>query len=55
MADYTTGADNFATVGLYTDISDRVNLLAGAYFPNAGGETLFTLQLGLCGSFGTRE
>lgn len=51
MADYTTGAASYATVGVYTDLTERVNLLAGAYFPNAGGETLFTVQLGFCGPF----
>ncbi len=51
MADYTTGVDNFATVGVYTDLTDRLNLLVGALFPNAGGETRFTVQLGCCGSY----
>jgi hypothetical protein len=51
MADYTTGPANYASVGVYTDLTDRFNLLVGAEFPNAGGETLFTVQFGLGGAY----
>ncbi|HOF88367.1 MAG TPA: hypothetical protein PLZ36_09735 [Armatimonadota bacterium] len=51
MADYTTGPAQCATVGVCTDLTDRLNLLVGALFPNAGGETRFTVQLGFGGSY----
>lgn len=49
MADYTSGDENFSSLGASYQFTDRLGILAGAQFPNAGGETLFTVHLCLTG------
>ncbi len=50
MADYTSGRDNYSSAGLDWRINDRLDILAGALFPNGGGEgTRYTLHLVVCG------
>jgi hypothetical protein len=45
MADYTYGDENFSSAGFNYQYSDAFGMLAGAQFPNEGGDTLFTLHL----------
>lgn len=45
MADYTSGDENFSSLGASYQFTDHVGLLAGAQFPNEGGDTLFTVHL----------
>lgn len=52
MADYTSGGENFASLGVSYQFDAHFSLLAGALFPNDGGSALFTMQLGYAGVFG---
>jgi hypothetical protein len=38
MADYTSGSDNFATVGGSYQFSDRFGIMAGVILPNSHDE-----------------
>ncbi len=49
MADYTSGDDNYSSIGANYQITDKFGVLAGVQLPNSGGETLFTLHLCLSG------
>lgn len=49
MADYTSGDENYSSLGASYQMTERFGILAGAQFPNAGGETLFTIHLCLTG------
>lgn len=51
MADYTSGDENYSSLGASYQVSDHFGILAGAQFPNAGGDTLFTVHLCLTGLF----
>ncbi len=49
MTDYTSGNDNYSSIGTNYQITDKFGVLAGIQLPNNGGETLFTLHLCLSG------
>lgn len=51
MADYTSGDENYSSAGLGYQFNDHCGLLAGAQFPNAGGDTLYTVHLCFTGAF----
>ena len=51
MADYTAGAENSSSAGINYQLSDRFGILSGVQFPNAGGDTLFTLHFTLSGEY----
>lgn len=51
MADHITGPGNATTAGVFAQVTEHIGVLAGAEFPNGGGETRFTAQLYLCGSY----
>ena len=51
MADYTGGEENSSSVGINYQPSDRFGILSGVQFPNAGGDTLFTVHFTLSGEF----
>ncbi|MEI6519702.1 MAG: hypothetical protein WCO98_06645 [bacterium] len=44
MADYTSGDDNYSSIGANYQITDKFGVLAGVQLPNGGGETLYTLH-----------
>jgi hypothetical protein len=50
-ADYTNGDENYSSVGAGYTFSDCTSVFAGALFPNAGGDTEFTVHLIFCGSY----
>lgn len=54
MVDYTAGEENYSSVGISYQYDDRFGVLAGLQFPNAGGETLFTVHLVLTGPYHLR-
>lgn len=51
LADYTSGDTNYSSFGVYYQAKNNIALLAGAEFPNTTGDTLFTAQLVLTGSY----
>jgi hypothetical protein len=51
MLDYTAGDESYSSVGISYQHDDRFGVLAGLQFPNAGGETLFTVHLVLSGPY----
>lgn len=52
MADYTSGDDNFSSVGLDYQFSDKFALTAGVQYPNAREEnTLYTIHFVFCGPY----
>lgn len=52
LADYTSGADNFSSVGASYRHSERLELVAGTQIPNADeGDPLFTLHVVLTGRY----
>ncbi|HUV04042.1 MAG TPA: hypothetical protein VMX94_02925 [Armatimonadota bacterium] len=52
VADYTSGDDNFASVGFNYQFEDEFGVMAGVLFPNAGDEdTGFSLHLVFTGSW----
>ncbi len=50
LADYTSGEENYSSVGVNYQFTDGVGLLAGVEFPNGGGESRFSLQMSICGT-----
>ena len=52
MADYTSGEENFSSVGFNYQFKDEFGVMAGALFPNSGDEdTGFSLHLVFTGSW----
>jgi hypothetical protein len=49
MADYTSGDENSSSIGFSYQISDRFGITSGVVFPNAGGDTEFTVHFVFCG------
>lgn len=49
--DYTNGDENYSSVGVNYQFTESTGVFAGALFPNAGGDTEFTLHLVFCGSY----
>lgn len=45
MADYTSGSENSSSVGFNCQFNDRVGIMAGIIFPNAGGDAGYTVHL----------
>jgi len=50
-ADYTNGDENYSSVGVNYQFTENTGVFAGVLFPNAGGDTEFTLHLVFCGSY----
>jgi hypothetical protein len=50
LADYTTGSGNYAAGGAVYQVTDNVWVLGALLAPNGGGETEFSLQIGLGGT-----
>ena len=52
MADYTSGSDNFATIGGSYQFTDTFGIMAGAILPNSPGEDRgFTVHFALNGPY----
>jgi hypothetical protein len=51
MGDYTSGDENYAAAGVNLALTDAVCLFGAAMFPNAGGDTRFTLQVLYTGAY----
>lgn len=54
MADYTTGDENFASVGIGWQPAERLGILLGAQWPNGGGPGVYVIHLVLTGPFKKR-
>ena len=52
MADYTSGNDNYSSIGLSYEFNSSLCLFTGVMFPNSEGDTRFTLHLVYTGSLG---
>ncbi|MCL5104565.1 MAG: hypothetical protein M1133_10715 [Armatimonadetes bacterium] len=51
MADYTSGRENYWSVGANYVVSDRYSVLAGVEYPNVPGEDIiYSLHFVICGS-----
>ena len=50
-ADYTSGTENFSSVGANCEFSDRLSVLVGVLFPNSGGGSVFTVHLTFGGTY----
>ena len=56
MADFTSGDNNLASIGINYQLKDDFALMAGVLFPNAGDEdTGFSLHLVFEGSCGRKD
>ncbi len=49
QADYTSGDENFSSLSASYPITDTFSVMAGTQFPNAGGDTRFSLHFILTG------
>jgi hypothetical protein len=50
-ADYTSGREQYASVGLEYRMGERASVFAALLFPNGGGDTEFSLHLCFTGSY----
>lgn len=51
MADYTSGGENYSSVGLNYQLKDNVGLFASAMLPNNSGDSLFSMHVVLNGPY----
>lgn len=54
MADYTSGSEDYSSAGFNYQFDERFGIMAGTLFPNASGDTLYTVHFVYGGSCARR-